>query len=113
MFELGFVYGLLLIFVYLAPVMDLIFIAVNKFWRKEYFANYVRHGISIFKLIFCAIIAGFAVYVLIEHHARLSLSMFMIHLVLALLLVIDIALSVFLKIYIEKKSKAIVSKKKD
>jgi hypothetical protein len=111
MFELGTVYGLLLIMVYLAPVMDLIFIAVNKFWRKEYFANYVRHGISIFKLIFCAIIAGFAVYFIVVQPTKLSTNMIIIHIVLIILLVIDIALSVFLKIYIEKKSKMVVTKK--
>jgi hypothetical protein len=113
MFELGLVYGLILIMAYLAPVMDLIFIAVNKFFRKEYFANFVRYGISIVKLIFCAIIAAFAVYVLIKHHARLSVTMFMIHLILAVLLAADIALSIGLKIYIEKKSKIKVTKKND
>jgi hypothetical protein len=113
MFELGLVYGLLLIMVYLAPVMDLIFIAVNKFWRKEYFANFVRHGISIVKLIFCAIIAGYAVYFVIDHHAELSMTMIIIHLVLVLLLLIDIGLSIGLKIYINKKSKIVINKKKD
>jgi hypothetical protein len=111
MFELGLVYGSLLIMMYTAPIMDLIFIAVNKFWRKEYFANFVRYGISIVKLIFCAIIAAFAVYVLVSFHARISATMFMIHLILAILLVIDIALSVGLKIYIRKKSEKIIEKR--
>jgi hypothetical protein len=113
MFELGTFYGVLLIMAYLAPVMDFIFIIINKFFRKEYFVNYVRHGISIFKLIFCAIIAAGAVYVLIEHQTRLSPSMFIIHLVLAIMLLADIALSVGLKIYIHKKTKMVITKKKD
>jgi hypothetical protein len=111
MFELGTVYGLLLIFVYLAPVMDLIFIAVNKFWRKEYFANFVRHGISIVKLIFCAIIAGFAVYFIIVQPTKLSTTMIIIHIVLIVLLLIDISLSIGLKIYINKKTKMVITKK--
>ncbi|MDR0903602.1 MAG: hypothetical protein LBM59_03115 [Ruminococcus sp.] len=110
MFELGTIYGIFLIAGYATGIMGIAFILINKFFRKEYFANYIRYGISIFRLIFEAIMAGLAVYVVIIHHDRLSMNMIFIHLFGAFLLFADIVISVILKIYIEKKSKRVYKK---
>jgi hypothetical protein len=110
MFEYGTIYGILLIAGYATGIMGIGFILINKYFRKEYFANYIRYGISIFKLIFEGILAGFAVYVMIVHYGRLSQSMFLIHLFGAVLLLADIVISIILKIKIEKKSKSVNKK---
>jgi hypothetical protein len=107
MFEYGTIYGILLIAGYATGFMGIGFILLNKFFRREYFANYIRYGISIFKLIFEGIMAGLAVYVMIIHFGRLSQSMFLIHLFGAVLLLADIIISIILKIHIEKKSKRV------
>jgi hypothetical protein len=110
MFEYGTIYGIFLIMGYATGIMGIGFILLNKFFRKEYYANYIRYGISIFKLIFEAIMAGLAVYVIIVHYGRLSQNMFLIHLFGALLLFADIVISIILKIQIEKKSKLVRKK---
>ncbi|MDR0987807.1 MAG: hypothetical protein LBL98_08980 [Ruminococcus sp.] len=110
MFELGTIYGVLLIAGYATAIMGIGFILINKFFRKEYFANYIRYGISIFKLVFEAILAGLAVYVVIIHYERLSLNMIFIHLFGAFLLLADIVISIILKIHIEKNSKLVKKK---
>jgi hypothetical protein len=105
MFELGTMYGIFIIMAYATAVMGIGFILLNKFFRKEYYANFIRYGISIFKLIVEAIVAGFGIYVIIVHFDRLSVNMFFIHLFAAILLLSDVIISIILKVNLYKKSK--------
>jgi hypothetical protein len=104
MFEYGTIYGILLLMMYAASVMDIIFIIANIFFRREYRANYARYGISIFRILFSTALMAYAIFVLAANF-NLTPTMRTIHFIAAILLGTDLIMSISYKLWFYIRSK--------
>jgi hypothetical protein len=101
MFEYGGAYGAVLIMILIASSADIILMAVNVFFRRDFLGNYAKHGISIFKLFICAFFIAYIVFVLAA--TEISQTMFTIHLICGALLGVDLVGGSVLKLKYRKK----------
>jgi hypothetical protein len=104
MFEYGTIYGILLLMMYIASIIDIIGIIANTFFRREYRANYAKYGISIFRIIFSILLAVFAIFI-ISIDKAMSASFRGIHIAAAILLCIDVVSSITFKLFYYLRTK--------
>jgi cation transporter-like permease len=104
MFEYGTIYGILLLMMFGASIMDIVFIFVNVFFRREYRANFAKYGVSFFRIVFSILLIGYVIFVLTSG-GDLTPTMRSIHLAAAILLGIDVAVSIVYKLYFYIRSK--------
>jgi hypothetical protein len=106
MFEFGQPYGIILIMVIIASAADILLMAGNVIFRRDFLSNFAKHGISVFKLLVCVIFIAFFLFVLISSsRSETPMSSFMvnIHIICTVLLFIDLAGGTALKLKYPKK----------